>query len=228
MNTMKRRTIILIAAGAVGLAVAAVAVPAVAGIGPFSGPAVATAGQNNGNGNGNGNRGNGYGAGAGNGAGMATHNGERGDGSDLPATGTLTEQQRSTLAAITQEEKLAHDLYTAFAARYDETVFDRIAESEAQHLKMMRTLLGRYGLTDPTAGAPAGTFADQTLQTTYNTLLAQGTADVAAAMRAGQAVEQLDIDDIKKALNGMTAPDVTQVYTNLMDASHRHLAAFQR
>jgi hypothetical protein len=58
--------------------------------------------------------------------------------------------------------------------------------------------------------------------------VAEGQADVAAALRAGQAVEQNDIDDLRAAQNGLTTPDVKQVYANLLQASQHHLTAFQR
>jgi hypothetical protein len=66
------------------------------------------------------------------------------------------------------------------------------------------------------------------VQASYNTLLAQGRASEAAALRVGQTVERTDIADLLAALNGLTAPDVRQVYTHLLAASHHHLAAFER
>ena len=62
-----------------------------------------------------------------------------GRGLFVAPSGTLTAAQRATLQANAQEEKLAHDLYTAFAARYDDPVFDRIAASETHHLEALRT-----------------------------------------------------------------------------------------
>jgi hypothetical protein len=155
------------------------------------------------------------------------HGGRLGVG-DLAAQGTWTAEQQSTLAAMAQEEKLAHDLYVALGDRYDAAIFDRIAGSETQHLAIVRTLLDRYGLADPTAGAADGRFSDPAVQATYDRLLAEGQADLAAALRVGQAVEQTDIDDLRAAQNGLTAPDVTQAYANLLEASQRHLTAFQR
>jgi hypothetical protein len=231
MNMTKRRMVVLAAAGAVGLGVVAVAVPAVAGGGPLGTASVATASPGTGPGNGNG-MGGGPGKAArdtnadGSGAGTA-QGGCIGVG-DLAAKGTLTAQQQSTLAAMAQEEKLAHDLYAAFGDRYDVVIFDRIAGSETQHLTIVRVLLDRYGLTDPTAGMAAGRFSDATVQATYDRLLAEGQADLVAALRVGQTVEQTDIDDLRAAQNGLTAPDVTQVYANLLQASQRHLTAFQR
>lgn len=231
MNMTKRRIVVLAAAGAVGLGVVAVAVPAVAGGGAQRTASVATASPGTGPGNGNGMGGRPGMAGRGtnaDGSGAGTAQGGRLGVCDLAAKGTLTAEQQSTLAAMAQEEKLARDLYVAFSDRYDAGIFDRIAGSETQHLTIVRALLDRYGLADPTAGVTDGRFSDPAVQATYDRLLTEGQADLAAALRVGQMVEQADIDDLRAARNGLTAPDVTQVYTNLLQASQRHLTAFQR
>jgi hypothetical protein len=151
--------VVLAAAGVVGLGVVGVAVPAVAGVGPLGTASAATASPGPGNGSGNRNgmgMGMGYGprmAGRGmnaDGSGAGTAQGGRLGVADLAAKGTLTAEQQSTLAAMAQEEKLAHDLYAAFGARYDAVIFDRIAGSETHHLTIVRMLLDRYGLADPT------------------------------------------------------------------------------
>ena len=46
------------------------------------------------------------------------------------------------------------------------------------------------------------------------------------ANTAARTVESTDITDLKAAATGVTAPDVTQVYKNLLAASERHLVAF--
>jgi hypothetical protein len=235
MRTTTRRTAILVAAGALGLGGIVVAAPALAGAGPFAGLPVAAATPGpgwSGGGMGSGyGMGNGYGYGHGMGGsgmmGAGARDGTCLDPAITAAKGTLTEQQKTTLIAMAQEEKLAHDLYTAFAGKYDAVVFDRIAASETRHLAAVRTLLTRYGVADPTAGKTAGQFSDPTVQATYDKLLAQGQAGQAAALRAGVTVEQTDIADLTAALDGLSAPDVTQVYTQLRAASQHHLAAFQ-
>jgi hypothetical protein len=63
---------------------------------------------------------------------------------------------------------------------------------------------------------------------TYDRLLAQGSTDVKAALAVGQQVERTDIADLRTALNGLTAADVTQVYTHLLNVSQHHLTAFER
>jgi len=158
------------------------------------------------------------GRGAGMGAGM---------GADLTgvASGTLTATQKTMLAAMAEEEKLAHDLYVAFGEKYG-TPFSRITYAETRHLAEVRIVLKRYAITDPTAGKAAGTFTTATTQQLYNKLLAQGTARVDDANTAARSVESTDITDLKAAGAGVTAPDVTQVYKNLLAASQRHLVAF--
>ncbi|MBE1494055.1 hypothetical protein H4696_001155 [Amycolatopsis lexingtonensis] len=210
---MRTRTLITaIAAGGLVTVGAVVAIPAFAAGGPDG-------------------AGNAPGAGNGPGAGSSLMVQDRQrDGTCLTGvvdpSGALSEAQRATLAANAEEEKLAHDLYTAFAGRYDAVVFDRIAAAETAHLDAVRTLMSRYQVTDPTAGQAQGHFATPAVQATYDRLLAQGSADQNAALEAGRAVETTDIADLRKAVDGLTAPDVTRVYEHLLTASQRHLAAF--
>lgn len=173
--------------------------------------------------------GTGNGPGRGAGMGMMVQDRQR-DGTCLGGvadpSGILNESQRAALAANAEEEKLAHDLYTAFAARYDTVVFDRIAAAETAHLNAVRTLMSRYQVTDPTAGQAQGRFATPAVQATYDRLLAQGSASEAAALQVGRTVETTDIDGLRKALDGLTAPDVQRVYQHLLTASQHHLTAF--
>jgi len=177
----------------------------------------------------------GYGAGMGYGGrmGAAGQPGIAGQGQpgecpmiDSAVQGTLTDAQKTTLQAMAEEEKLAGDLYQAFADRYPVAIFDRIGAAEDQHLATVRRLLGRYGLSDPTAGKAAGQFATASVQATYDRLLAQGSASQAAALSVGKQVEQTDIADLQRAAAGLDAPDVARVYQHLLAASRQHLAAF--
>ncbi|MBC9717453.1 DUF2202 domain-containing protein [Streptomyces sp. TRM66268-LWL] len=150
------------------------------------------------------------------------------DGAALAAQGTLTAAQKATLAGMAEEEKLAHDLYAAFAERYDARVFERIAVAETHHLAAVRTLLDRYGVVDPTVGKPAGEFTDPAVQSTYDRLLRQGEGSLIGALQAGRTVEADDMDALNKARTGLAAPDTRQVYTTLLAGSERHLTAFER
>jgi hypothetical protein len=224
MKTITRRTATLVAVGVLGLGGIAVAAPALAGAGPFGpGPSAAADPPTPGMG-----RGYGMGSGVGYGMGTGLGNGTCVGQGVTAEQGTLTDAQKATLASMAQEEQLAHDLYAEFAARYDAVVFDHITVAESRHLTTVRTLLQRYGVADPTANQPAGTFTDPAVQSTYDKLLAQGKQSLSAALSAGQQVERADIADLKAALDGLTAPDVKQVYTNLIAGSERHLTAFTR
>jgi hypothetical protein len=150
----------------------------------------------------------------------------QGQGQTLAPMGVLTAVQKSELVSMVEEEKLAHDVYVALAAKYPSLYqFTNIAKAELKHDAALRTLLTRYGISDPTAGLANGKFATAAFQTLYNTLVADATS-TAAALAVGVRIEKLDIADLTDAINGLTAPDVMQVYTNLRIASQRHLVAF--
>jgi hypothetical protein len=216
--TTKRRAVALATAGAIGLAGIAVASPALAGVGAFGTARTMVTRQG-------GTAGNGYGTPMGTGMGAGMRDRTCPGGAVTAARGTLSDQQKNTLAAMTQEEKLAHDLYAAFADTYPLPIFDRLAAAESRHLSTVRTLLTRYGISDPTNGVAAGTFSDPATQATYDRLLAGGATSQSAALRAGQEVESADITALRKALTGLSAPDVTQAYQHLLAASRQHLAA---
>jgi len=225
MNSKIRLAAVVVAGGVLTVGAAAAA-PAIAGTGPFGNPAVSTSWFGPGMaGNGMGPAGIGMGP-AGNGMGSASRDGNCLSPSASMPSGTLSEQQKTTLVSMAQEEKLAGDLYRAFADEYPAVVFDRIAAAEDQHLAAVRTLLARYGISDPTADRPAGQFSDPTVQATYERLLAEGMASQSAAFGVGQQVERADIEDLQQALTGLSAADVAHVYRHLLAASQHHLTAF--
>ncbi|GAA4711657.1 DUF2202 domain-containing protein [Phytohabitans rumicis] len=194
----------VLAAGVVGAGAVSVLAPAWAGPGP-AGPAAATASMPgygmHGGANGMGMRG-------GDSAGMGWGGGTCLWATDVPS-GTLTGAQRTTLAAMAEEEKLAHDLYQAFGGRYDADVFDRIAAAETRHLAAVRTLLDRYGIADPTAG--------------------KGGRAVRQRRRAGH-LRQVPRRRQRLPARGARCRGEGRelVYQRLLMASQHHLAAFTR
>lgn len=141
-------------------------------------------------------------------------------------SGTLTDAQKTELAAMAEEEKLAHDLYVAFADAFGSRPFAQIAAAETRHLTEVQVVLERYGIDDPTDGLAAGTFASASTQALYDDLLASGSASVTAAYEAARTVESTDISDLRSAMASLDAPDVTAVYTHLLAGSEQHLTAF--
>jgi hypothetical protein len=246
MNRKARVTAGLLTAGVLGVGALAVAAPAIAGNGSFGSPMVAATddgrgpgGYGNGMGPGgmgtgglgpggmgmSGTGGPGMGLGGAGGPGMGAGDGACGMLLNVPS-GTLTDAQKRTLAAMAEEEKLAGDLYRAFAEKYPAAIFSRIAVAEDRHLAAVRTLLTRYALTDPTAGKAAGQFTTAATKATYDRLLAQGLRSEDAALAVGQQVEKADVAELQSALTRVTAADVRQVYQHLLNASRQHLTAF--
>ena len=140
--------------------------------------------------------------------------------------GTLSSAQKTSLAGMAEEEKLAHDAYLVLAKTSGDTRFSRIAVAEARHLTEVRALLTRYGVADPTAGKADGVFATAAVQKMYTDLVARGDDSPAAALAVGVDIEKADIAALTAARTGVTAPDVLTVYTRLSNGSSMHLRAF--
>ena len=94
------------------------------------------------------------------------------------------------------------------------------------HTASIKTLLDRYGVADPAAGKKAGEFADPKLAALYQDLIAEGSASLAAALKVGQKIEELDIKDLDERLARTNNADIKAVYTNLRRGSENHLRAF--
>lgn len=165
-------------------------------------------------GNGNGNGGNGNGGQTG------------GDGTQLTAISAsdLSAEEAAALLFMREEEKLARDVYNQMYALWGLPVFQNIAASEQAHMDEIKLLLDRYGLADP--ALDPGQFTDPNLQALYDQLIAQGSVSVTEALNVGALVEQTDIADLQARLAQTDNADIQLVYTNLMNASYNHLAAF--
>ena len=143
------------------------------------------------------------------------------------ATATADTTLSTNLTHMRDEERLARDLYTALSAKYSQAApFVNIARSEQVHFDTVGLLLTRYGVADPSAGKNPGTYADPALQSLYDKLLASGSESLAKAYDVGVAVENLDIADLKAAISQTSQADVKAAFTNLMNGSANHLAAF--
>lgn len=171
-----------------------------------------TQGQvNNGNGR--------YGQGAG-----GNGNGEL---ANLPllASDELSTEESVALLYMREEEKLAHDVYVTFYAQWGLPIFQNISQSEQTHTDSVKTLLDRYGLSDPASGA-VGMFTNPDLQTLYEDLVARGSQSLAEALKVGAAIEEIDILDLQEWLTQTDNTDIQQVFNNLLDGSYNHLRAF--
>ncbi len=132
----------------------------------------------------------------------------------------------SRLQFLIEEEKLAHDVYTALGEMWDVKIFSNIAASETTHESAVAQLLPAYDLADPRTDEP-GVFTDTSLQATYDRLIALGSRSLPDAIQVGITIEKTDIADLSATLPG--APDdIAALLERLLAASENHLAAFER
>ena len=145
---------------------------------------------------------------------------------DNPIESTLTDQEKSDLIFLRQEEKLAHDVYVYAYDKYGITIFNNISNSEQTHINNMTDLLAKYNIPDPASGMPEGEFADVQLQTLYDQLTEKVNISVKDALEAGATIEDLDISDIQVFYDRTTKSDILKVYDLLTCGSRNHLRGF--
>ena len=152
-------------------------------------------------------------------------------GSQAAAVPASADEAVATLAFNREEERMARDLYALFADTYDTDTYDsgpfeRISSSEQQHFDAVGRLLVAYGVPDPSAGLPAGEYADPALQQLYDGWRVDGLASLEDALEVGVALEKRDIADLEDALGRLDQPDVQAVLSRLLAGSRMHLRAF--
>lgn len=138
----------------------------------------------------------------------------------------LDAAEQAGLIYMREEEKLARDVYTVLGQQYSLPIFANIAASEQTHTDAVRSLLMRYGVTDPVVRDETGAFTDATLAGLYTQLVADGNRSVESALAVGALIEELDIADLEDRLAQTDEPDIRAVYENLMRGSRNHLRSF--
>jgi hypothetical protein len=168
----------------------------------------------------------------------ARQHGKFASGDRFPSTddNSVTTDSSSPLSAastdeliyILEEEKLAGDIYEAFAELYDVQIFDRIGASEDRHFDAVLTQVEAQGIdTDAFVFEPAGSFVNPELQAIYDAFLATGSTSLDAALTVGVAIETKDITDLSEAAEAVAGTPLEAVYENLLAGSESHLAAFE-
>ena len=136
---------------------------------------------------------------------------------------SLSDEEVYWLTYMREEEKLARDVYATLYEKWGTRIFNNIRVSEQRHMDAVKALLVKYGVADPVTDDTVGVFTD-TFQKLYNDLVSAGS--VSDALKVGVFIEETDIDDLEKAITSTTHRDIKKVYTNLMNGSYNHLAAF--
>ena len=71
----------------------------------------------------------------------------------------LTNEEKSDLLFLREEEKLAKDVYTYSFNKYGQNIFANISSSEQSHMNSVLTLLKKYNLSDPIANCKSFTIS---------------------------------------------------------------------
>jgi hypothetical protein len=137
-------------------------------------------------------------------------------------SGALSAAQKAALAGLAEQQQLGHDLYQAFADQYNSTLLDHVADAAAYQLDAVRTLMTRYGVSDPTSGSASGVFSDPAVQATYKRLLAQGQGGYANALQVLRTLEAAHTTTLTSDLNALSAPDARQAYTRMLALSEMY------
>jgi len=146
---------------------------------------------------------------------------------DIPSS-PLSEAERQGLIFMREEEKLAHDVYVALGEVWDIPIFKNISRSESTHMEAVLGLLDKYKIGDPVREMKPGEFANPDFTKLYQTLVNQGNNSLIEALKAGALIEETDIADLQERIKLSDNEDLKMVYTNLLQASHRHIRAYCR
>jgi hypothetical protein len=138
----------------------------------------------------------------------------------------LSPTELTDLRYMSEEEKLARDVYLALYENWNLKIFANIAQSEQQHMDRILALLDSYGLPYP--AADRGVFTDPALQELYTRLVDQGSGSIESALNVGKLIEELDISDLQAASSRTDKTDILAVFSNLEAGSRNHLNSFLR
>jgi hypothetical protein len=159
-------------------------------------------------------------------AGPRGNSGEpRGPGRQIVVQAPLSAEEASHLAAMREEEKLARDIYSELADRWQAVEFRNIGSSEQKHFDAIGANLVKFGLSDPALSA-AGRFSSAEVQNLYDTLLASGSTSYIDALQVGATIEDMDIRDLLAAIEVTANPTLKRTYDSLLQGSKNHLRAF--
>jgi hypothetical protein len=141
--------------------------------------------------------------------------------------GTLQAAELANLLYMWEEEKLARDVYARLGELYRLPVFSNIARSEQTHMDQLAFLFDRYKLAVPAADTP-GMFQNSGLASAYKDLVARGSESLGQAIAVGIDMEEMDIQDLQKAIQSSANQDVQYILNQLLMGSQNHLSAFNR
>ena len=139
----------------------------------------------------------------------------------------LSYEQQEDIEFMYQEEKMARDVYLTFYEKYGLSLFKNIATSEQKHMDAVKSLLDKYSLDVAIDEENIGDYVDPDLQALYAQLTEQGMETLEEALKVGQTIENVDIDDLIATIETANE-DAKIVFEQLKFASYKHLDAFTK
>lgn len=142
----------------------------------------------------------------------------------------LSGNEREALRYAIQEEKVAHDFYSAMYSLYSLPVFRNISKSEKMHMAHVEDLLTKYGVDNPVTGinSSAGEFENSELSSLYSRLLSSGGNSLTDALKEAAGFEEMDIRDLNRFVGESRNDDIKSTFRILVKASGNHLRAFTK
>ena len=140
----------------------------------------------------------------------------------------LSPDETESILLMREEEKMARDAYIIFYQKWKQPIFTNISQAEQTHMDAVLLLVNKYNLTDPVGTNPVGIFINSDIQSLYNDFITQGNQSYIEALKAGAAIEEVDIRDLQNLLNNddVNNQDIELVYSNLLKGSRNHLRSF--
>lgn len=141
-------------------------------------------------------------------------------------TWDLSDREKERLINMRQEEKLARDVYTTLGERWGKRIFPNILISEDTHATAIKNILTIYGIPDPVVDETVWVFPSPAFKKLYDDLIAQWSRSLLDALVVGASIEDIDINDLRKFIQGTKDKDIIAIYENLKQSSYNHLRAF--
>lgn len=138
----------------------------------------------------------------------------------------LSALEIENLTYMREEEKLARDVYLTMFETWGLSIFENIASSEQSHTDAVAKMLDKYKLPDPVVDDRIGIFMNQELADLYETLLARGHQSSLEALFVGGLIEEVDMVDLKRAIEETDNEDIRELYESLLRGSRNHLRSF--
>ena len=139
---------------------------------------------------------------------------------------SVSEAEKTGLLKMREEEKLARDIYLALYEKRQHRVFGNISRAEQVHMDAVRSLLNKYGITDPVTDNTPGMFSNPEFRDLYQVLVAKENGSLEDALPVGVTIEDLDIYDLQMLAAQADNADVQAIYRDLTRGSMNHMRAF--